>query len=195
MLAVKYYYTLNKGIIMTRLATKPITIPQGVEVSFNNGSVLVKSSKGEFSHQLESFLNVEITDNGLMLECNEKNQKIKKSKMLWGTHYALIKNSIIGLSQGFEKKLQLVGVGYRVKVQGKKINLVLGYSHPINYDLPEGVEAESPSQTELTLKSMNKQLLGQVASEIRAYRPPEPYKGKGVRYADEHIVRKETKKK
>ncbi len=180
---------------MTRLASKPISIPQGVEVTFNNGTVLVKSSKGEFTHNLESFLKVEMTENGLMLECDEKNKKIKKSKMLWGTHYSLIRNSIIGLSEGFEKKLQLVGVGYRVKVQGKKINLVLGYSHPINYDLPEGVEAEAPSQTELTLKSKNKQLLGQVASEIRAYRPPEPYKGKGVRYADEHIIRKETKKK
>lgn len=112
-----------------------------------------------------------------------------------GTTRALVNNMVVGVSQGFEKKLQLVGVGYRAQLQGKKINLSLGFSHPVEFSLPEGVSAETPSQTDIVLKSADKQLLGLVAAKIRAFRPPEPYKGKGVRYADEHVHRKEAKKK
>jgi len=111
-----------------------------------------------------------------------------------GTTRALVNNMVLGVSQGFEKKLQLIGVGYRAQAQGKKLNLTLGFSHPVEFQLPEGVTAETPSQTEIVLKAADKQLLGQVAAKIRAYRPPEPYKGKGVRYADEHVRRKEAKK-
>ena len=119
----------------------------------------------------------------------------KQARALAGTTRALVSNMVVGVSQGFEKKLQLVGVGYRAKAAGKSVNLSLGFSHPVDYDLPEGVTAETPSQTEIVLKSSDKQLLGQVAAEIRAVRPPEPYKGKGVRYADERVYRKEAKKK
>jgi len=112
-----------------------------------------------------------------------------------GTTRALVNNMVVGVSEGFERKLELNGVGYRAKASGKSLNLTLGFSHPIDYPLPEGVSAETPSQTEVVLKAADKQLLGQVASEIRAFRPPEPYKGKGVRYADEYVRRKEAKKK
>jgi large subunit ribosomal protein L6 len=138
--------------------------------------------------------NVDVALNDNVLTFKARNGD-KKSVAMSGTMRALVGNMVTGVSQGFEKKLQLVGVGYRTKVSGNTLNLTLGFSHPVDYELPEGVKAETPSQTDIVLKSANKQLLGQVAAEIRAFRPPEPYKGKGVRFADEHVRRKEAKKK
>ncbi len=177
---------------MSRLAKKPIIVPTGVEISFVDGAVHAKGSKGTLAHRVHPLVKVEHSEN--MLNCSALDSS-KNAKAQLGTTSALLKNLVAGVSQGFERKLQLIGVGYRAKVQGNSINLVLGYSHEINHPLPEGVIAETPSQTEIVLKGIDKQLLGQVASEIRAYRPPEPYKGKGVRYADEHISLKEAKKK
>lgn len=177
---------------MSRLAKKPIIIPAGVEVSMSDGQVQVKGSKGVLSHQLHHLIKVNHQDDELM--CSAVNES-KAAKAQLGTATAILRNLVIGVSQGFEKKLQLVGVGYRAKVQGNSINLVLGFSHGIDHKLPEGITAETPSQTEIVLKGIDKQLVGQVASDIRQYRPPEPYKGKGVRYADEHISLKEAKKK
>jgi len=177
---------------MSRVAKNPVSIPKGVEVKLSAGEISVKGSGGQLSLAYNSAVEVAEADNILTFVAKD-GSRIGLSQA--GTVRALVNNMVTGVSTGFEKKLQLVGVGYRVAVQGDKLNLTLGFSHPVVYELPKGVTAEAKSQTELVLKSADKQLLGQVASEIRAYRPPEPYKGKGVRYADEHVVRKEAKKK
>ncbi len=175
---------------MARL--NPITVPKGVEVSIQDQIVTIKGSKGSLAHQVHASVEVSTEDNVLTLVAREGHAgAIAQS----GTARALINNMVVGVSKGFEKKLELVGVGYRAQAQGNKLNLTLGFSHPINYELPEGVSVETPSQTEVVLKGIDKQRVGQTAAEIRAFRPPEPYKGKGVKYADEHIVRKEAKKK
>ena len=170
----------------------PITIPSGVEVTVNAQHVNVKGSKGSMEHTVHSA--VEIVRDDASLSFNPRDG-IDGAIAQSGTARAVINNLIIGVSTGFEKKLELVGVGYRAQAQGKTLNLTLGHSHPINYELPDGFTAETPSQTEVVIKGMDKQKVGQVAAEVRAFRPPEPYKGKGVKYADEHIVRKEAKKK
>jgi large subunit ribosomal protein L6 len=170
----------------------PITIPSGVEVTVNAQNVNVKGSKGSMEHIVHSAVEVVRDDASLSFSPREG---IDGAIAQTGTARAVINNMIIGVSAGFEKKLELVGVGYRAQAQGKTLNLTLGHSHPINYELPDGVTAETPSQTEVVIKGMDKQKVGQVAAEVRAFRPPEPYKGKGVKYADEHIVRKEAKKK
>jgi len=177
---------------MSRVASNPVALPSGVEVKLSEGQLEVKGGKGSLSLEVNPV--VEINQDGSTLTFAAKNGS-KFSRAMSGTTRALVNNMVTGVSAGFEKKLQLIGVGYRVQVQGQKLNLNLGFSHPVEYELPKGVKAESPSQTEIVLSSIDKQLLGQVAAEIRAFRPPEPYKGKGVRYADEHVRRKEAKKK
>lgn len=177
---------------MSRIAKAPVVLPKGVEAQIANGLVSVKGSKGTLSMQLNEKVQVALNEGQLQL-----------SPVTWskdhvaqaGTARALVQNMVQGVSEGFERKLELVGVGYRAKAAGKSINMVLGFSHPIDYQLPEGVTAETPTQTEIVLKSTNRQLLGQVAAELREFRAPEPYKGKGVRYAGEQIFRKEAKKK
>ncbi len=177
---------------MSRVANSPVEVPAGVTVTLNGQEITVKGSNGTLAHTIHSSVEVAQNDNVLNVSARDG---AKQSRALAGTTRALVNNMVVGASQGFEKKLQLQGVGYRVKAAGNSVDLTLGFSHPVVYDLPEGVKAETPSQTEIVLKSADKQLLGQVAAEIRAFRPPEPYKGKGVRYADEYVRRKEAKKK
>jgi large subunit ribosomal protein L6 len=174
---------------MARLT--PITVPKGVEVSINGREVNVKGSKGAMQHTLHSTVTIEHKDNELSFSAGNSTGAIAQA----GTARAILKNHITGVSTGFEKKLELVGVGYRAQAQGNKLNLTLGFSHPVEYPVPQGITIETPSQTEVLIKGIDKQRVGQVAAEIRAYRPPEPYKGKGVKYANERIVRKEAKKK
>ena len=176
---------------MSRVANSPINIPDNVNVETKENIIFVKGKKGELELTLSASISIDIKDNIITINYDEKNQK---SVALAGTSRSLLNNMIIGVSEGFEKKLELIGVGYRAKASGKLLELTLGFSHPIKYQLPEEVEVETPSQTEVILKSHNKQILGQAAAEIRAFRPPEPYKGKGVRYSDEQVKRKEAKK-
>ena len=176
---------------MSRVAKNPIEITDGVTVNFNDGCIDVKGKVGELKFDLPETVSLDIADNVITVKYDENNQQ---SIALAGTTRALVNNMIIGVSQGFEKKLELKGVGYRAKASGKLLELTLGFSHPVKYQLPDEVQVETPSQTEVVLKSHNKQILGQAAAEIRAFRPPEPYKGKGVRYSDENVRRKEAKK-
>jgi large subunit ribosomal protein L6 len=176
---------------MSRVAKNPIEIIDGVTVNFNDGCLDVKGKVGELKFDLPETVSLDIADNLISVKYDENNQQ---SVALAGTTRALVNNMIIGVSQGFEKKLELKGVGYRAKASGKLLELTLGFSHPVKYQLPDEVQVETPSQTEVVLKSHNKQILGQAAAEIRAFRPPEPYKGKGVRYSDENVRRKEAKK-
>ena len=176
---------------MSRVAKSPISILDGVNVELLDNAVNVKGKLGELSFELPESISIEIVDSTISVKYNED---IQSSVALGGTTRSLINNMILGVSSGFEKKLELKGVGYRAKASGKLLELTLGFSHPVKYQLPEEVNVETPSQTEIILKSHNKQILGQAAAEIRAFRPPEPYKGKGVRYADEVIIRKEAKK-
>lgn len=176
---------------MSRVAKSPVAIPSGVEVKVSGNSLSVKGSKGQFDFDVHNDVVIEHADSQLSFGVAEG----KSNWAMAGTMRALVNNMVTGVSHGFEKKLQLVGVGYRAQAQGKVLNLALGFSHPVNYDVPEGITVETPSQTEIIVKGADKQLVGKVASDIRAYRPPEPYKGKGVKYADERIIRKEAKKK
>ena len=181
---------------MSRIAKSPINIPAGIEVAITGNAVKVKGKLGEQNIDLHSYVTIENAENELVFSITETGKKTEK--LAWaqsGTARALVANMIKGVSEGWEKKLTLIGVGYRAKAQGKVLNLTLGFSHPVNYDLPEGVSVETPSQTEIILRGMDKQVIGQVAADIRAFRPPEPYKGKGVRYTDEYVARKEAKKK
>lgn len=178
---------------MSRIAKNPVVIPSGVEVKFEGEDVVVKGKLGQLVQKLNSAMVDVVVDNG-QITFGAKGES-RQAAALSGTFRALVANMVKGVTDGFEKKLQLVGVGYRAQAQGKVLNLSLGFSHPVPYELPEGITAQTPSQTEIIISGSNKQQVGQVAAEIRAYRPPEPYKGKGVRYADEVIVLKETKKK
>jgi len=177
---------------MSRIAKEHIAVPQGVEVTLDGQKVTIKSKKGEMTLNLHPTVGAKFENNQILVVQKEDTTE---SNMQSGTSRALLHNMVVGLDKGFEKALKLVGVGYRAAVKGKILNLVLGYSHPIDYELPEGVTAETPSQTDIILKSYDKALLGQVAAKVRAFRAPEPYKGKGVRYADEIIHIKEAKKK
>ena len=177
---------------MSRIAKEPLNIPKDIEFSMSGLSLTLKGAKGSLSMDLNPEVNVE--ENDSILSFAPKSGS-KFSLAISGTTRALVANMVHGVSQGFEKKLELVGVGYRAQAQGKKLNLTLGFSHPVVYEVPEGVTIETPSQTEILVKGIDKQSVGQVAAEIRHFRPPEPYKGKGVRYADEHVVMKEAKKK
>ncbi len=177
---------------MSRIANKPVEIPSGVEVSMSGQSMSVKGKNGNMSLEVNEKVQVKQEDN--VLSFNGK-EGIDGSVAMAGTMRSLANNMVVGVSQGFEKKLELIGVGYRAQAQGKKLNLTLGFSHPVIYDVPEGITIETPSQTEIVVKGADKQKVGQVSADIRAYRPPEPYKGKGVRYSDERVIRKEAKKK
>jgi large subunit ribosomal protein L6 len=178
---------------MSRIAKKPIEIPAGLEVKLDNQLISVKGSKGTSELTLHSSVKVTEEDNTLVFSIADTANN--SAWAMAGTMRSLVSNMVIGTSQGFEKKLELIGVGYRAKAQGNTLNLTLGFSHPVDYQLPEGVTVETPKQTEIIIRGIDKQKVGQVAAEIRAYRPPEPYKGKGVKYADEHIIRKQAKKK
>lgn len=177
---------------MSRVAKNPVTIPAGVEVKLGTNEISVKSGSKALSLAVNQQVEIKQDDNLLTFTARDGS---KQANAMAGTTRSLVNNMVLGVGEGFVKKLQLIGVGYRAQAQGGKINLTLGFSHPVEYQLPDGVSVETPSQTEILLKSADKQLLGQVASEIRAFRPPEPYKGKGVRYADEQVRRKEAKKK
>ncbi|MCK4705849.1 MAG: 50S ribosomal protein L6 [Gammaproteobacteria bacterium] len=177
---------------MSRIANNPVQIPAGVEVNVNGQTVSVKGKNGQMSIDVHEKVNVAQNDGAIQFSGREG---VSGSVSMAGTMRSLTNNLVIGVTEGFEKKLTLVGVGYRAQAQGNVLNLTLGFSHPVNYAVPEGISIETPSQTEVTIKGMDKQKVGQVAAEIRAYRPPEPYKGKGVRYSDERVLRKEAKKK
>ncbi len=175
---------------MSRVAKKPINLPTGVEVNIDKQLVSVKGAKG--SMRLDIHPTVVIAREDGELKISPKNNS---AWAMAGTMRALVNNMVTGVSKGFERKLNLVGVGYRAQSQGKTLNLTLGFSHPVEFQVPEGITIETPSQTEIMVRGVDKQLVGQVAAKIRGYRPPEPYKGKGVRYADEKIILKEAKKK
>lgn len=175
---------------MSRIANKPVDILKGAEVTISGKTVSVKGPKGNISMDLHESVSIEQDGDQLKLSAADE-----KAVAMTGTMRSLVNNMVVGVSQGFEKKLELIGVGYRAQAQGNTLNLSLGFSHPVNYPVPEGITIETPSQTEILVKGVDKQKVGQVSAEIRAYRPPEPYKGKGVRYSDEYVVRKEAKKK
>ena len=177
---------------MSKIAKKPIELPTGVECKLEGQAISIKGSNGSFEYIIHDLVDIKQDEN--LLSFAAKNDE-RKAWAMAGTMRQLTANMIIGVTVGFEKRLQLVGVGYRAKAEGSKVNLTLGFSHPVVHEMPEGVTCETPSQTEIVLKGADKQKVGQVAAEIRAYRPPEPYKGKGVRYLDERIIRKEAKKK
>ncbi len=177
---------------MSRVGKMQIAIPSGTTASIEGNKVTVKGAQGSLTRVFSDL--VTIKEEGGVLKVEAVNSSREASAM-WGTSRALLNNMIVGVSKGFEKRLALVGVGYRAQAQGSKLNLSLGYSHPIVHEMPEGIKCETPSPTEIVVKGVDKHLVGQVAADIRAYRKPEPYKGKGVRYADEYVKIKETKKK
>ena len=174
---------------MSRVANNPIELPKGVEVSISDGEVRVKGGNGQLSVALPAGIELNIEDSTAQVSYEKKNAAMA------GTLRALVNNMITGVSAGFERRLELVGVGYRAQAQGKNLNLTLGFSHPVNFPVPDGITVETPSQTEVVVKGADRQKVGQVCAEIRSFRPPEPYKGKGVRYANEQVRRKEAKKK
>ena len=177
---------------MSRIAKKPVELIAGVEVNINGQTVTAKGKVGNLSIDLNDAVSVKQEDNVLVFSPNDDS---KGSMAMAGTMRSLVNNMVVGVAEGFTKKLQLVGVGYRAQMQGNVLDLSLGFSHPVKYAIPEGIKIETPSQTEINVTGADKQAVGQVCAEIRAYRPPEPYKGKGVRYTDERVVRKEAKKK
>jgi large subunit ribosomal protein L6 len=177
---------------MSRIANYPVEVPEKVEVSLGHNQISVKGPLGTLTQRLSPRVKIERVDNRLEFKVNDNS---RQANALSGTARAIVANMVAGVTKGFEKKLNLVGVGYRAQAQGDKVNLTLGFSHPVVHPLPAGVKAETPTQTEIIIKGTDKQAVGQVAAEIRRYRAPEPYKGKGVRYAGEQIILKETKKK
>ena len=176
---------------MSRVANNPVELPSGVEFSVAENTITIKGGKGQLQHNLHPLVSVSQEGNQLKMSVNDDS---KSANAIAGTTRALLQNIVTGVSVGYERKLTIIGVGYRAQVQGKVLDLTLGFSHPIKFDIPEGITIETPSQTEIVIKGIDKQLIGQVAANIRAFRPPEPYKGKGIRYADENVVRKEAKK-
>lgn len=197
MLAVKYCVkSLDKEVAMSRIAKAPIAIPANVQVDIKEQVISVKGPKGHLSQEINKFVSLDVVD-----ENSKKILKVKPKSEVnsqWaqaGTARANIYNMIHGVSEGYKKTLELVGVGYRAQASAKSITLSLGFSHPVEYILPEGITAETPNQTTIVLSSIDKQKLGQAAAKIRGFRPPEPYKGKGIKYAGENILRKEAKKK
>ncbi|MBS3965328.1 MAG: 50S ribosomal protein L6 [Methylomonas sp.] len=176
---------------MSRVANAPVVVPSGVEIKINDNVLFVKGTLGELSFNLHHAVEVEIDSSFIRIKAS----KVKNATAFAGTTRAQIQNMVKGVSEGFVKKMQLVGVGYRAQIKADHLSLSLGYSNPIEYLVPNGIIIDAPSQTELLVKGIDKQKVGQVTSEIRAFRPPEPYKGKGVRLADEFVQRKEAKKK
>ena len=177
---------------MSRIGKKPVVVPQGVEVNLSGQNVAAKGPKGELAVTLSEFVTVAQGDEGVTLAPIDKTQN---ARSFWGLSRSLVENIIVGVSEGFTRKLELQGVGYRAQMQGSTLKLSLGFSHDIDFPVPEGIKVDCPSQTEIVISGIDKQKVGQVASEIRGYRPPEPYKGKGVRYEGEYVFRKEGKKK
>ncbi|TAK79943.1 MAG: 50S ribosomal protein L6 [Aquabacterium sp.] len=177
---------------MSRVGKMPIPVPKGVEVAINAEQISVKGSLGTLSRPLNPLVTVK-NDNGTLLFAPANDSA--EANALSGTVRALVNNMVNGVSKGFEKKLTLVGVGFRAQAQGQKLNLQIGFSHPVVKDMPAGIKVETPTQTEILIKGTDRQVVGQIAAEVRAFRPPEPYKGKGIRYADERVTLKETKKK
>ncbi len=177
---------------MSRVANNPIALPSGVEVKLQGQLVNVKGGKGTMEFQVHDDVEVVQEDGTLRVSARSEEQQ---ARALSGTTRAVLSNIVTGVSKGWERRLVIQGVGYRAQAQGRKLNLQLGFSHPVEYQVPEGIEVQTPAPTEVVVSGADKQLVGQVASEIRAFRPPEPYKGKGVRYADERVRRKEAKKK
>ena len=177
---------------MSRIGKKPVAIPGGVEVTLNGRDMTVKGPKGSLSVILSNYVTVDKDDSGVTVTPVDKSQT---ARSFWGLSRTLVSNLMTGVTDGFSRKLILQGVGYRAQMQGSALKLSLGYSHVVIYDIPAGITIDTPSQTEITVSGMDKQKVGQVAAEIRSYRPPEPYKGKGVRYEGEYIFRKEGKKK
>jgi large subunit ribosomal protein L6 len=178
---------------MSRIANKPVELPQGVDVKIDGQTISAKGPKGELSIDVHHSVTFEQDDKNLNFKA--VNDSDQAAVAMTGTMRSLVDNIVTGVNQGFEKRLNLVGVGYRAQAKGKVLNLALGFSHPIDFAVPEGITIETPSQTEIVVSGCDKQKVGQVSAEIRAFRPPEPYKGKGVKYADEQIIRKEAKKK
>lgn len=174
---------------MSRVAKAPVTLPKGVEVKIGESHIEVKGPKGTLSVARAASIGVELVDGKVQIQVEEST-----NTAMAGTMRALVANTVVGVSEGFERKLELVGVGYRASVQGRELNLSLGKSHPTVFTAPEGISIETPSQTEVLIKGSDKQLVGQVAAKVRSFRPPEPYKGKGVRYSGERIQLKEAKK-
>ena len=174
---------------MSRVAQNPIKLPSGVDINISGSQLKVKGPKGKLELVLHPGVSLAENDGEYLVKPDGE-----KNMAMAGTFRSLLNNMVIGVSEGFQKKLKLIGVGYRAQLQGNKLNLALGFSHPVEYNAPEGIKIETPSQTEITISGCDKQKVGQVAAEIRSFRPPEPYKGKGVRYADERVVRKEAKK-
>ncbi len=177
---------------MSRIAKSPISIPKGVDIKLDGNNVTVKGGKGQLSFNFNPAINIDINDNVISIEWKKDD---KSATAQAGTARAIVNNMVTGVSAGFEKKLALIGVGYRAQAKGNILSLTLGFSHPVDFEVPSGISVETPTQTEIVVRGSDKQQVGQVAAKIRAYRPPEPYKGKGVRYADEHVARKEAKKK
>lgn len=178
---------------MSRVANNPVELPNGVEIAINAQVVTAKGPKGELT--LDVHPAVTVAQEEGVLKVSADGDGDQNSLALAGTMRALVNNLVTGVSSGFEKRLSIVGVGYRAQAQGNKLNLSLGFSHPVTHEVPEGIKVETPSQTEIVVSGADKQKVGQTAAEIRSYRPPEPYKGKGIRYVDEHVVRKQAKKK
>ncbi len=177
---------------MSRIAKYPVVIPDKVDVTVGGSELTVKGPLGTLKQSISSNVLVKREGDKVTFAASDES---KQANAMSGTMRNLVANMVLGVKQGFERRLQLVGVGYRAQAQGNKVNLTLGFSHPIVYPLPDGVKAETPTQTEIVIKGVDRQKVGQVAAEIRAYKPPEPYKGKGVRYAGETVTLKETKKK
>ena len=175
---------------MSRVANSPVSLPKGVEVNINGSSVSVKGGKGTMEMTLTDGISIDVTEGVAQIIYD-----FDTNRAMAGTTRALLNNLVVGVTDGWEKKLVLNGVGYRAKASGKTVNLSLGLSHPVDYELPEGLSAETPTQTEIVIRGTDKQAVGQAAAEIRSFRPPEPYKGKGIRYADEYVRCKEAKKK
>ena len=177
---------------MSRIAKQPLPLPKGVDFNLASGVLKIKGPKGELSMDVNSEVEITVEDEVASVKARSGS---KFSSAIAGTTRSLLSNMLTGVTDGFERKLELVGVGYRAKASGKKLDLTLGFSHPVVYQAPDGIELDTPTQTEIIVKGIDKQKVGQTAAEIRRYRPPEPYKGKGVRYAGEHVVMKEAKKK
>ena len=177
---------------MSRIAKYPVTVPSGVEVKLNDGTLSIKGPKGRLEYRVHP--KVKLAHEGQTINVGV-NDETRFADAMSGTTRALVNNMVLGVTKGFEKRMTIIGVGYRAAVQGKNLNLTLGYSHPVVYPIPEGIVIETPTQTEIVVKGADKQMVGQVAAEIRAWREPEPYKGKGVRYSNEQVARKEAKKK
>ena len=177
---------------MSRIANNPVTLPSGVEVSLSGSEISVKGGKGNLTMKVHNLVAIEQGDAQLTFGTKSRD---RKASALAGTTRSLVSNMVEGVSEGFSRELQLQGVGYRAAVQGRNLNLTLGFSHPVVYAIPEGIDIETPQPTQIVVRGIDKQLVGQVAADVRSFRPPEPYKGKGVRYADEYVKRKEAKKK